>query len=614
MSRRSRRSRSQARSSASGSTTASTPAEGGRPLPTRPLLFSKFANAVIADGDPIVRPEGTDALDLEVELGVVIGTTARRVTAARALEHVAGYVVVNDVSARDWQGVPAALREGEAGDGQWLRAKGSDTFLPMGPVFVSADEIPDPQTLRLRSWRIPGSGPDAGREVLMQDSTTADMIWGVAELIEFISRSITLDPGDVIATGTPAGVGVYRDPPVFLEPGDRVRCEIDGIGRVENTVIDWTEDVEASEADASDPDADDATTSTPTDPPGGTRPMLALVKTAAGPGLELRDVPIPVIGINDVLIRVHKTGICGTDLHIESWDPWAAKTIHPPLVVGHEFVGEIVEVGSNVADFPPGDLVSGEGHVVCGRCRHCLAGRRHLCAKTIGLGVGRDGAFAEYVALPMTNVWHHWPGIDEEVAAIFDPFGNAVHTALAFPVLGEDVLITGAGPIGLMATAVARHAGARHVVVSEPNAYRREIATAMGATITLDPRERTLESAFAELDMVEGFDVALEMSGNPTALRAAIAAMAHGGGIAILGIPTEEISLDVNAIVFKMLTLRGIYGREMYETWYKMTVMLQSGLDITPAITHRFGFRDFEAAFAAARSGDSGKVIMDWTS
>ncbi len=325
-------------------------------------------------------------------------------------------------------------------------------------------------------------------------------------------------------------------------------------------------------------------------------------------------MPIPAIGINDVLIRVHKTGICGTDLHIESWDPWAAKTIHPPLVVGHEFVGDVVEVGSNVADFQPGDLVSGEGHVVCGRCRHCLAGRRNLCPNTIGLGVGRDGAFAEYVALPMTNVWHHWPGINEEVAAIFDPFGNAVHTALAFPILGEDVLVSGAGPIGLMATAVARHAGARHVVVSEPNAYRRAIATRMGATLAIDPRERSLESAFEELDMVEGFDVALEMSGNPTALRAAIAAMAHGGGIAILGIPTEEISLDINAIVFKMLTMRGIYGREMYETWYKMTVMLQSGLDITPAITHRFGFREFEAAFAAARAGDSGKVIMDWTS
>jgi threonine 3-dehydrogenase len=342
--------------------------------------------------------------------------------------------------------------------------------------------------------------------------------------------------------------------------------------------------------------------------------MLALVKMGPGPGLVLTDVPVPAIGINDVLIRVHKTGICGTDLHIEGWDAWAARTIVPPLVVGHEFVGEIVEVGANVAGFAPGDLVSGEGHVVCGRCRHCLAGRRHLCAHTIGLGVGRDGAFAEYVALPMTNVWHHWDGIDEEVAAIFDPFGNAVHTALAFPVLGEDVLVSGAGPIGLMATAVARHAGARHVVVSEPNAYRRELASRMGASLVVDPGERGLSDVFAELDMVEGFDVALEMSGNPKALRNAIEAMAHGGGVAILGIPTEEIALDVNAIVFKMLTLRGIYGREMYETWYKMTVMLQSGLDITPAITHRFGFRDHDAAFAAARAGDSGKVIMDWRS
>jgi threonine 3-dehydrogenase len=340
--------------------------------------------------------------------------------------------------------------------------------------------------------------------------------------------------------------------------------------------------------------------------------MLALVKTGPHPGLELRAVPMPAIGINDVLIRVHKTGICGTDLHIDGWDPWAARTVHPPLVVGHEFVGEVVEVGDNVADFAPGDLVSGEGHVVCGRCRHCLAGRRHLCANTIGLGVGRDGAFAEYVALPMTNVWHHWPGIDEEVAAIFDPFGNAVHTALAFPVLGEDVLVSGAGPIGLMATAVARHAGARHVVVSEPNAYRRKLATRMGASLVVDPRERALADVFAELGMVEGFDVAMEMSGNPAALRSAIAAMAHGGGIAILGLPTEEISLDVNAIVFKMLTIRGIFGREMYETWYKMTVMLQTGLDIKPAITHRFGFRDFEEAFAAARQGDAGKVIMDW--
>ncbi len=341
--------------------------------------------------------------------------------------------------------------------------------------------------------------------------------------------------------------------------------------------------------------------------------MLAIVKAAPGPGLELREVPMPSIGINDVLIRVRKTGICGTDLHIASWDPWAAKTIHPPLVVGHEFVGEIVEVGSNVSDFGPGDLVSGEGHVVCGRCRHCMAGNRHLCAHTVGLGVGRDGAFAEYVALPMTNIWHHWPGVPEDVAAIFDPFGNAVHTALAFPVLGEDILVSGAGPIGLMATAIVRHAGARYVVVSEPNPVRREIAARMGATAVVDPRERSLEDVQRDLGMTEGWDVALEMSGNPAALRSAIASMAHGGRIAILGIPTEEISLDVNEIVFKMLTLRGIYGREMYETWYKMTVMLQSGLDITPAITHRFDFRDFAAAFDAARSGDSGKVILDWT-
>ena len=340
--------------------------------------------------------------------------------------------------------------------------------------------------------------------------------------------------------------------------------------------------------------------------------MLALVKADAGPGLRLQEVPRPEIGINDVLIRVHKTGICGTDLHIESWDPWAAKTIHPPQVIGHEFVGEVAEVGGNVTDFHPGELVSGEGHVTCGRCRHCLAGQRHLCVNTVGLGVNRDGAFAEFVALPMTNVWHHAPGIDEEVAAIFDPFGNAVHTALAFEVLGEDVLVTGAGPIGLMASAVARHAGARHIVISEPNAFRRDLAMRMGATLAVDPRDRDLKDVQRELGMVEGFDVAFEMSGNATALRSAIDNMAHGGRIAILGIPTAEISLDVNTIVFNQLTLRGIYGREMYETWYKMRVLIQSGLDIRPAITHRFGFRDFEAAFAAARSGDSGKVIMDW--
>ncbi|HEY7381282.1 MAG TPA: L-threonine 3-dehydrogenase [Gaiella sp.] len=341
--------------------------------------------------------------------------------------------------------------------------------------------------------------------------------------------------------------------------------------------------------------------------------MRALLKLRAEPGLWLEDVPVPEIGINDVLIRVRKTGICGTDLHIHSWDPWAERTIPVPMVVGHEFVGEVVEVGSNVADFHPGEIVSGEGHVVCGRCRNCMAGRRHLCAHSIGLGVQRPGAFAEYVALPMTNIWHQWPGVDEEVAAIFDPFGNAVHTALAFPVLGEDVLVTGAGPIGCMATAVVRHAGARHVVVTDLNAYRRELASQLGATVVLDPRERDLKDVQAELGMTEGFDVALEMSGSAEALRSAIANMAHGGRIAVLGIPTGEIALDFDPIVFNMLTIKGIYGREMYETWYQMSVMLQSGLDVKPVITHRFSHREFEEAFAVAHSGRSGKVILDWT-
>ncbi|HEV7134937.1 MAG TPA: L-threonine 3-dehydrogenase [Gaiellaceae bacterium] len=341
--------------------------------------------------------------------------------------------------------------------------------------------------------------------------------------------------------------------------------------------------------------------------------MRALVKAKAAEGLWLEDVPEPEIGVNDVLIRVHKTGICGTDLHIYAWDAWAQKTIPVPMVVGHEFAGEIASVGSNVSDFKPGDLVSGEGHVVCGRCRNCLAGRRHLCAHSIGLGVQRPGAFAEYVALPMTNIWHHWPGIDEDVASIFDPFGNAVHTALSFAVLGEDVLVTGAGPIGCMATAVVRHAGARHVVVTDLNPYRLELARTMGATLAVDPRERDLAEVQRELGMTEGFDIGLEMSGNAEALRSMISNMAHGGRIAALGIPAGEVSLDLNPIIFNMLTLKGIYGREMYETWYQMTVMLQSGLDISPVITHRFSHRDFEEAFAVARSGDSGKVILDWT-
>jgi threonine 3-dehydrogenase len=341
--------------------------------------------------------------------------------------------------------------------------------------------------------------------------------------------------------------------------------------------------------------------------------MRALIKGEAAEGLWLENVPKPEIGINEVLIRVRKTGICGTDLHIYGWDTWAQETIPVPMVVGHEFVGEVVRFGSNVSDFQVGDLVSGEGHVVCGRCRNCMAGRRHLCAHSIGLGVQRPGAFAEYVALPMTNVWHHWPGIDEEVASIFDPFGNAVHTALSFSVLGEDVLVTGAGPIGCMATAVVRHAGARHVVVTDVNGYRLQLARRMGATLAVDPHEHDFADIQRELGMTEGFDIGLEMSGNADALRGMIANMAHGGRIALLGIPTGEIALDLNPIIFNMLTVKGIYGREMYETWYQMTVMLQSGLDIRPVITHRFSHRDFEAAFAVARSGQSGKVILDWT-
>jgi threonine 3-dehydrogenase len=341
--------------------------------------------------------------------------------------------------------------------------------------------------------------------------------------------------------------------------------------------------------------------------------MRALVKAKAAEGLWLENVPEPEVGINDVLIRVRKTGICGTDLHIYGWDAWAQSTIPVPMVVGHEFVGEVVAVGANVSDFQEGDLVSGEGHVVCGRCRNCMAGRRHLCAHSIGLGVQRPGAFAEYVVLPMTNVWHHAPGIDEEVASIFDPFGNAVHTALSFPVLGEDVLVTGAGPIGCMAAAVARHAGARHVVVTDLNAYRLDLSRSLGATLAVDPRERSLAEVQQELGMTEGFDIGLEMSGNPEALGSMIASMAHGGRIAVLGIPAEQVAVDFNPIIFNGLTLKGVYGREMYETWYQMTVMLQSGLDIRPVITHRFSHSDFEEAFAVARSGQSGKVILDWT-
>ncbi len=341
--------------------------------------------------------------------------------------------------------------------------------------------------------------------------------------------------------------------------------------------------------------------------------MKALVKRKPESGLWMEEVPEPSVDLNDVLIRVDRTGICGTDVHIYEWDDWARKTVPVPLVVGHEFVGEIIQVGSNVKDFHPGELVSGEGHVVCGRCRNCLAGRRHLCADTSGIGVDRPGAFAEYVSLPMTNVWHHDPAVDRDVAAIFDPFGNAVHTALSFPVLGEDILITGAGPIGVMAASVVRHAGARFVVVTDVNPFRLELARRMGATLTLDVRTESIADAQRQLGMMEGFDVGLEMSGDPAAFRDMLENMCHGGKIAMLGIPEREMTIDWNLVVFNMLTIKGIYGREMYETWYKMTVLLQSGLDISSVITHRFPADRFEEGFDVMRSGRAGKVILDWS-
>ena len=340
--------------------------------------------------------------------------------------------------------------------------------------------------------------------------------------------------------------------------------------------------------------------------------MKALVKARSERGLWLEDIPEPTMGINDVLIRVLYTGICGTDVHIYNWDDWAQKTIPVPMAIGHEFVGKIVAVGSNVNDFFPGDIVSGEGHVVCGRCRNCLAGRRHLCVSTQGVGVNRPGAYAEFIALPMTNIWRHHPGVNLEVAAIFDPFGNAVHTALSFPVLGEDVLITGAGPIGIMAIPVVRHAGARHVVITDLNPFRLDLARKMGATLAVNPTETPLGEVQKQLKMTEGFDVGLEMSGNPQALSDMIANMSHGGKIAALGIPSKSIPMDWRPVIFNMITIKGIYGREMYETWYKMSVMLDSGLDISPVITHRFDAADYEKAFDVVRGGQCGKVILTW--
>ncbi len=339
--------------------------------------------------------------------------------------------------------------------------------------------------------------------------------------------------------------------------------------------------------------------------------MKALVKKHAQPGLWLEEIPEPTIGINDVLIRVLRAGICGTDVHIYQWDAWAQKTIPVPMAIGHEFVGEIVAVGSNVNDFHPGDIVSGEGHVVCGLCRNCMAGRRHLCANTQGVGVNRPGAFAQYIALPMANIWRHHSGIDLDVAAIFDPFGNAVHTALSFPVLGEDVLITGAGPIGIMAIPVVRRAGARHVVITDMNPYRLDLARKMGATLAVNPAETSLTDVQRQLGMAEGFDVGLEMSGNPAALAQMIDNLCHGGKVAILGIPAREMPMDWRKVIFNMITLKGIYGREMYDTWYKMSVLIESGLDLAPVITHRFDFADYEQGFAAMISGNTGKVVLD---
>jgi threonine 3-dehydrogenase len=342
--------------------------------------------------------------------------------------------------------------------------------------------------------------------------------------------------------------------------------------------------------------------------------MKALVKATPGRGLVMEDVPVPEIGINDVLIRIVKTSICGTDVHIYEWNEWAQRTIKTPMVIGHEFVGIIEKTGSNVHDFNKGDLVSGEGHITCGRCRNCLAGRRHLCRNTCGVGVNRHGAFAEYLAIPMTNVWFCNSGISLEVISCFDPLGNAAHTALSFDVLGEDVLITGAGPIGLMAIAIAKHAGARFVVITDINPYRLDLAKKMGATRVVDARKESLQDTMRELGMKEGFDVGMEMSGNKNAFIDMLKVMCHGGKIAMLGIMASPAAIDWDSVVFNSLTIKGIYGREMYETWYKMSMMLMSGLDITPIITHRFNYKDFIEGFEIMTSGNSGKIVLDWDS
>jgi threonine 3-dehydrogenase len=340
--------------------------------------------------------------------------------------------------------------------------------------------------------------------------------------------------------------------------------------------------------------------------------MKALVKQHAEPGLWLMDVPEPEYGPSDVLIKVLRTGICGTDLHIRSWDGWAQQAVGTPLVVGHEFVGEVAAVGAAVADAAVGDLVSGEGHLVCGKCRNCLAGRRHLCRNTVGLGVGRDGAFAEYVVLPASNVWVHRGRVDLDVAAIFDPFGNAVHTALTFPSVGEDVLITGAGPIGIMAAAVVRHAGARSVVITDVSPERLDLARKVGVTLALDVSRHTVADAQEKLGLKEGFDIGLEMSGRPEAVRDMVDNMTHGGRIAMLGLPAQEFAVDWAKIVTHMITVKGIYGREMFETWYAMSVLLEGGLDLSPVITGSYAYDDYERAFDEAATARSGKIILNW--
>jgi threonine 3-dehydrogenase len=340
--------------------------------------------------------------------------------------------------------------------------------------------------------------------------------------------------------------------------------------------------------------------------------MKALVKAERAPGIWLENVPEPKAGPNDVLIRIRKTAICGTDMHIYLWDHWAQKTIPVPMHVGHEYCGEILEIGSEGQGFAVGDRVSGEGHIPCGYCRNCRAGRRHLCRNTVGVGVNRPGCFAEYLVIPAFNAFKLADSITDEIASILDPFGNATHTALSFNLVGEDVLITGAGPIGIMATAIARHVGARHIVVTDVNDYRLGLARKMGASRAINVTRESLDDTMKSLGMVEGFDVGLEMSGNPKAFRDLLRTMHHGGNVALLGIPPDDTAIDWNEVIFKGLMIKGVYGREMFETWYKMTAMLQSGLDISPIITHRFPIADFREGFEVMRSGQSGKVILDW--